>query len=309
MPNIISDSNFLKYPHLERFGTDEVDGINVGKCYVFPKIDGTNASFWWDAGKQAIACGSRNRHLSLDEDNAGFMAWTVKQQALIDLAKTHPDLVFYGEWLVPHSLKTYRDDAWRNLYVFDVLSRSTGDFLHFDAYSLLLRSFGVDFVPCMGVGQNPTYDVLCGWRDRNTYLLQDGAGAGEGIVIKQYGWKNRFARTTWAKLVTNSFRDAHVKEMGGAVINSKMIEEEIADEFVTAHMVEKIVAKIRNDQGQFGARNIPQLLGMTFHDLVAEELWEAIKKHKNPKIDFRALNHCVIARVKKLMPELFGIAA
>ena len=301
-------SNFLKYPHLERFGTDEVDGINIGKCYVFPKIDGTNASFWWDADKQTLACGSRNRHLSMDEDNQGFMAWAVKQQAIIELAKAHPDLVFYGEWLVPHSLKTYRDDAWRNLYIFDVLSRSNGNFLHFDAYSPLLKSFGVDFVPCMGVGQNPTYDVLCGWRDRNTYLLQDGTGAGEGIVIKQYGWKNRFARTTWAKLVTNSFRDAHVKEMGGAVINSKMIEEEIADEFVTAHMVEKIVAKIRNDQGQFGSRNISQLLGMTFHDLVVEELWEAVKKHKNPKIDFRTLNNCAIARVKRLKPELFGIS-
>ena len=30
---------FQKYMHLERFGTDEVDGINLGECHVFPKLD------------------------------------------------------------------------------------------------------------------------------------------------------------------------------------------------------------------------------------------------------------------------------
>jgi len=32
---------FRKYQHIERFGTDEVDGIEFGKCYIFYKIDGT----------------------------------------------------------------------------------------------------------------------------------------------------------------------------------------------------------------------------------------------------------------------------
>ena len=30
---------FRKYQHIERFGTDEVDGIEIGTTYVFPKID------------------------------------------------------------------------------------------------------------------------------------------------------------------------------------------------------------------------------------------------------------------------------
>lgn len=300
-------SEFVKYPHLERFGTDEVDGINIGKCHIFPKIDGTNASFWAGPDDVGLRCGSRNRELSLGDDNAGFMAWATQQQNLRELALDFADLVFYGEWLVPHSLKTYRDDAWRKLYVFDVFDRAAGDFLHFDRYSALLKDYDVDFVPCIGAGQNPTYEVLSEWRDRNTYLLQEGKGSGEGIVVKQYGWKNRFGRTTWAKLVTNHFKDKHVVEMGGAVINTKMVEDEIAEEFVTQHLVDKIVAKIRVESGAFGARDIPRLLSQAYHDLVTEELWQALKKHRNPKIDFKTLNHCSIARVKQLMPELFGL--
>ena len=35
---------FKKYQHIERLGTLEVEGIELGTCYVFPKIDGTNGS-------------------------------------------------------------------------------------------------------------------------------------------------------------------------------------------------------------------------------------------------------------------------
>lgn len=30
--------SFIKYQHLERYGNTEVEGIEVGTCYVFPKI-------------------------------------------------------------------------------------------------------------------------------------------------------------------------------------------------------------------------------------------------------------------------------
>jgi len=301
--SVENGSMHIKYIHLERFGTDEVDGINIGECHIFPKLDGTNASVWYHDG--GIACGSRNRLLAVDDDNAGFCAWANGQENLIRMASENPALRFFGEWLVPHSLKTYREDAWRRFYVFDVAD-SSGEFLHYDDYSEICKSFAVDFIPCTLVARNPTYEVLLKAVENNRFMLMDNAGFGEGIVIKQYGYKNRFHRTTWAKLITNAFKDEHVKEMGGSVVNIKLIEEEIAEQFITAHMVEKIIAKIRTEQGAFSARCIPQLLGMAFHDLVTEELWQAIKQHKNPKIDFKTLNHCAISRVKQLKPELFG---
>src|SRR5258708_798618 len=120
-----TENELLKYVHIEQFGTDEVDGINVETCHVFPKIDGTNASVWKHSELE-VACGSRNLFLAPGtEDNGGFR--------------------------------------------------------------------------------------------------------------------------------------------------------------------------------QFGSKNIPQLLGMAFHDLVTENLWEALKKHKNPKVDFKTLQFCSINRVKELL--------
>jgi hypothetical protein len=301
---------FVKYPHLERFGTDEVDGINLGQCHIFPKIDGTNASAWMEGSW--LAAGSRTRVLTVEEDNAGFCAWLLKDPAAEpyrQLLVEEPTLRLYGEWLVPHSLKTYREDAWRKFYVFDVLDES-GEFLHYDEYWPICQKYGVEAIPCGLKARNPTYEILLDAAQKNRYLLQENAGAGEGVVIKQYGWRNRFFRTTWAKLVLNAFKDKHIAAMGGAVRDVPMVEEKIVEEFITPHMIEKIIAKIRlsKDEAAFGARDIPRLLGETFHDLVTEELWEAIKKHRNLKIDFRALNHLAIGRVKHLKPELFGIA-
>jgi len=40
----MSEGKFMKYQHVERYGTDEVEGIELGETYIFPKIDGTNGS-------------------------------------------------------------------------------------------------------------------------------------------------------------------------------------------------------------------------------------------------------------------------
>lgn len=296
--------NFEKYTHLERFGTDEVDGINIGTCYIFPKLDGTNASAWVDYDLN-ICAGSRNRQLSLDNDNAGFMAWLIEQKNWQQALSENHNLRFYGEWLVPHSLKTYREDAWRRFYVFDV-TREDGSYLTYDQYKTICDKYNLDYIPCTLKVKNPTYEVLHEETLRNKFMIQENAGHGEGVVIKNYEFRNKFGRIAFAKLITNTFKDQHIKEMGGSSIEIKMVEEEIANEFVTPHMVDKVVEKIRVQNGSFNARNIPQLLGMTFHDLVTEELWEAIKKHKNPKIDFKTLHHFTVRRVKEVKREVFG---
>ncbi len=109
---------FIKYQHLERFGSTEVGQIEFGECFVFPKIDGTNASVW--LYNEQICAASRTRQLSLEKDNAGFYEWVLKQDNIKNYLLENPTHRLFGEWLCPHSLKTYRQDAWRRFYVFDV---------------------------------------------------------------------------------------------------------------------------------------------------------------------------------------------
>lgn len=295
---------FNKYMHLERLGTTEVEGIEVGYTYVFPKIDGTNGQVWLSEEGQIMA-GSRNRTLSSESDNAGFYAWASTNQKLKDYFKKYPHHTLYGEWLVPHSIKTYRDDAWRRFYIFDVLDQFTGAFIHYENYRQNLIDSELDFLAPIATVRNGSLDKYLTCLEKNTFLLKDGSGVGEGIVIKNYSWQNKFGRVTWAKLITNSFKEAHHSAMGAPEVGGKIIEEVIIEEFLTEHLVLKTKAKIEVENEGWQSKFIPQLLGRVWNDLITEEIWEIIKKHKNPKIDFSVLNRLAIQKVKFVLKDVF----
>ena len=52
--------------------------------------------------------------------------------------------------------------------------------------------------------------------------------------------------------------------------------------------------------------DIPRLLQTVFYDLINEELWNIIKKHKNPRIDFAYLQRLTITKVKEKRKDIFN---
>ena len=300
---------FVKYMHLERYGNEEVDGIEQGTTYVFPKLDGTNAQVWLNEDG-TIGAGSRNRTLSIENDNAGFMNWAVKQDNLKLFLSHYHWLNVYGEWLVPHSLKTYRDDAWRKFYIFDLVDAETGEFFSYEMMKDVLDAYELDYLAPIAIIKNGNREHYEKCLDKNVFLIKDGMGVGEGIVIKNYEWQNKFGNTVWAKMITNNFKEIHHREMGAPVIGGETLEEKIVDEYVDAHLIDKVVSKIENDRVDcdmaFNPRDIPRLLQTVFYDLINEELWNIIKKHKNPKIDFAYLQRLTITKVKQERKDIFN---
>ena len=299
---------FKKYMHIERFGTPETNGIENGMCYVFPKIDGTNSQLWFVETKdrmiRQLFAGSRNRQLELDNDNAGFYNWAIEQKNIWDFFNKYPNLRLYGEWLVPHSLKTYKENAWRNFYVFDVMDGE--NYLPYEGYKELLEPFGIEYIPAICKVENPTYERLIAQLEKNGYLIEDGKGVGEGIVIKNYNYKNKFGRQTWAKIVTNEFKAKHQKTQITEIKEAKIIEEEICKKYVTKSLIEKELAKIENENGgDWSSKFIPRLINTVFYCLVKEESWNFVKEFKNPTIDFNRLSYFCTQQIKKNMQNLF----
>lgn len=318
---------FRKYDHLERFGTEEVEGIEIGEVLIFPKIDGSNASIWaqpitsvgdptaipGDQGwtfpvsfGQRVYAGSRNRILSDESDNAGFHAWVQKQEWMRNFFEAHPDWTIYGEWLVEHTIKTYRDDAWQRFWAFDVFCRDKGKYLHYDIYAPILQEAGFDVIePIIRYKSPPTEQQLIWDAQNNTYLMQDGH-VGEGVVIKNYDFVNKCNRTTWAKLVRAEFKEENRRAFGTTEKEGeKSVEGEIAEKYVTKALVDKTLAKIKLD-GEFERRTgIPRLLQTVFYDLVREETWNYVKEHNNPVIDYKKLRNYTTYWIKKHVPELF----
>jgi len=304
---------FRQYMHLVKFGMTEVEGIEFGKVYIFPKIDGTNASTWLCEPLSIIEAGSRTRGLSEESDNAGFYSWVVQQQHLKQFHAAYPKLRLYGEWLVPHTFKGYREDAWRKFYVFDVYNDETQTYLSYDQYQPILEQFGVDYIPPLAIIKNASYDNFLKYLNENKYLCPDNGEPGEGIVIKNYDYYNRFERQVWAKIVRQEFKEQHYKTMGAPEINSSMMNEErIVDTTVTLALIDKTMAKIVNGrqmQGQLGtvwnSKMIPELLNRVFYDVVTEEFWDAWKDIDFGTVNGKTLRALVTQKIKTLKPEIF----
>lgn len=291
-----------RYQHVERFGTDEVQGIELGLCYIFPKIDGTNAVMWSEDG--VLQFGSRNRHLNEGKDNGGFMTAIMSEPLKYEkFFEEFPNVTLYGEWLIPHSLKTYRDEAWKKFYVFDI-KNADGSYIPYPIYKEVLDRLGIDYIPCLAEGINLTYEQLLWEMNKNTYLIKDGEGLGEGIVIKNYEYVNPYGRRTWAKMVRTEFKEKNAKEFGHNTLNARdMVELEIVNKFLTPEFIDKEYQKLAIDG--WNSKKIPQLLGTVFHTFITEEIWTALKEFNMPTINFKTLNCLVIAEIKKVKKELF----
>ena len=313
--------SYRKYDHVERLGHREVHGIDTGTVHVFPKLDGTNGVVWFDQDSGKVLCGSRNKVCTIEQDNAGFAAWVnsedPKAVALRAFCVRYPHLIVYGEWMVPHTLKTYYDGVWRRFWIFDVYFRGSegAGYLSFGNYSAMPHLNQCDLIYPIAVIDDPTPERLAVMLATNTYLIQQGAGVGEGIVLKNYLWVNRFGRQPWAKMIHEEFSAGKREPKSGPDVS---VESTIADEFCTATLVNKTRAKIRveiaNSEGvavedvesAYRSKVIPRLIGSVYHDLVVEEIWAILKKRKGITIDFNRLAYTVAERTKELAKDLFS---
>ena len=314
-------SDYVKYQHVEKLGNTEVDGILIGDVYVFPKIDGTNGHAWYDEDSviNASKCtnleangmryGSRNRELTEGSDNAGFRGSMVQDESLTRLCQAVAPAHVFGEWLVPHSLKSYRDDAWRKFYVFDIVEKNSDGIamhMHYDDLAEVCRSCDVEFIAPLRILHNPGIENIQKAIGENTFLLKDGEGVGEGVVLKNYSFINGYGRQTWAKVVTAEFKDKHRKEMGAPKSScTALVEEKITEEYCTGALIDKVHAKICIENDGWSSKFIPRLLQTVMYDLVREHSWDYVKKFRYPVVNYKTLNQFVVMKIKQHKPELF----
>lgn len=297
--------SFIKYPHIERFGKVDVEGIVAGDCYIFPKIDGTNASVWFENG---IHCGSRNRELSFNTDNAGFMDSIASDENIKNFLVNHKTLRLFGEWLVPHTFKGYAKYAWRKFYVFDVaIVKDDGalEFIPYNEYKPLLDEAKIEYIPAVKVIKNPSREELVHELNNNFFLVETADRPGEGIVIKNYEFKNKWGRNCFAKIVHQEFKDANLKSFGTPEGGTLKVEEEIINSYLTEALCEKTFANVKNEMPDGGRGVIPRVLETIYHELVTEEIWNMLKDFNSPTIDFKLLRALCISETKKKLPQMF----
>lgn len=296
---------YRTYQHIEKLGNKEVEGILKGKCSIQPKIDGTNGVVWLgDDG--IIHAGSRNRDLSLDNDNADFYNSIIKDETIAKYLKDHPDHYLYGEWLVPHTIKYYDPSAWKHFYVFDVYTVEKG-YLPYDIYSKELTSYDIRFIPEIACITDPTMEDLTKYLKETKYLIPEDKMS-EGIIIKNYEYRNQYGRCTYAKIVAEEFFNTKsILRMKNHEAKDKTSEKDIVTMMLSEPLIRKEFAKIKLAYPDIRRQElIGRTLNTIFHVFIHEELLDYIEK-KKPLINFYYLKKECDERVKEVLrSELFS---
>lgn len=306
-------AKFHKYLHVYRLGVDDVAGILAGTCYVTPKMDGTNSSVWFDLDKNEVCAGSRTRELNMEKDNAEFYYWAVKTNAdeavaIRNFVTENPRYTVCGEWLGLNkfvgNIKDYDDAARGHLWVFDMYDNDEEHYVKYDIVLEFAKEYGFDnyVLPCLGVFENPTEDELLEVAKNNKFMLDNANHAGEGIVIKNYDYRNAYGHFEVAKIVLDEYKQNKAQSKKVEIKPGEM-EQAVVDLYCTDAEMAKNKAKVALACGleEFDNRNnkcIGMFLNFCFYDSVLSEAPNWVKKLKNPTIDFRALQALVFTKAR-----------
>ncbi|MBR4496959.1 MAG: hypothetical protein IKP12_07505 [Acholeplasmatales bacterium] len=296
---------YKSYQHIEKLGTSETEGILKGEVHLSYKIDGSNGCIYLkDNGE--LGFGSRKRELSITEDNMGFMTSFVTDKSLYskfeEILKKNPNFIIYGEWLVPVTIKRYGKDAWKKFYVFDVFNNEDGTYLPFNNYKEMLDEYGLLYIPEIAVLNDPSEEDIKEYLDKTgEFLITEGLG--EGIVIKNYDYKNKYGRRTWAKILTEDFKK-NKKELRKRIHIAKNegdIELLIVNYYLTSEHVLKEKYKIEEKYGGWSSKNIFELLNRVYDEFLKDNFELILKRYKDPTINFKLLRQYSNDFVKEII--------
>jgi len=279
-----------KYPKIYSFYKDECLGILNGTVYVEEKIDGAQTSIWLDGDE--LRMGSRNN----DVTNDSFRGFTDYARSFNDgvflrFLKENPSYILYGEWLVPHSIH-YPKERYNHFYLYDIFDTSTGKML-----PELIFPLEVMRAPLLAVLESPSIEMVRKFIGHSPL----GAAKGEGIVIKNFDFINKFGNSCHAKMVIENFKEVStvkIRHGGGD------FEAHCCNLYVTQARVRKIMHKIECGNMHHMAYRA-RVLATIYHDILTEEITNIAKKCTSP-FDFRLFERMVKESSLPLFSALKG---
>lgn len=306
-------SKYKSFLHVLRLSRPECEGYLNGHINVAVKLDGTCAVMWYDTDDNKIHYGSRKREIDMFNDNAGFAAYCEAGvddgiENLKNILRLNPNLIFYGEWLAgcagrkfTGTIKSYLQGG---LYLFAVYDFAAERYLTHDEWIPLVEDVYDKILRPIAVLDNPTEEEVDAFLEKTTYNLPSGT-LGEGIVLYNYDFRDKFGQWEVAKIVRSEFLSSKSKGMKKADVAATDIERDIAETYITdaeiAKEQNKIMLELGEDVWISDNKHIGRLISTVWHEFITDSLPTVIKKYKNPTIDFARLNGLSNQRVRQFL--------
>jgi len=310
---------FKKYPDIERLGSEDNKDIlafNEDTLVIEEKVDGGNGSFWIEEENNLIHFGSRNRDLTIENDNKAFARQQIQLKEHLQALekegiKLNPDYYYYGEWMAKHTI-TYTKAPF--MIGLDIRLKHAnnqegfGFFLGRDAKEQEFARINLECVPCIWRG---TVGELKKLNIRE--LIPKSKyydGFAEGIVIKNYCRKHPYDNhQLYAKLVRDEFKEDN-KAVFGSLKGQITDTTKIIEEFCTDARIRKAVLKFVNEDNlKLELALMQKVPTYVIKDILKEEFSTIYDKYKF--IDFKEMKQKIPKKclmiIKDMMVEKAGL--
>lgn len=285
---------FKAYPKIHRLGKEETDGIlDEGIIIVQEKVDGANTSIWNDDG--VIKCGSRTRELPDTESFNGFVEWVRDNKVIVDYLTANPSHTLFGEWLVRHTI-AYNETSYKKWYLYDILTND--GFMNLKDVVAISEEKGFDYPTIFAEGVL-TLDEIKSHVGKTTL-----GEHGEGVVLKRHGFINKFGDHSYAKIVTEKFKEDNGITFGGNNKHSEVYQEMyFVNKYCTLARVQKIMNKLQPEiDKRLDLEHIPRIASTCYHDMITEEGWEIAKAQR--VVDFKTLQRLANKKFIQIYKDL-----
>lgn len=294
----------FKYQHIvSQFTDKKAIGLLNGEVILQPKLDGSNCQMWMEDGELIVT--SRQRILSSASDNQNCYKTLVKQEKYLNFFRCYPNIKLIGEWLILHKIQ-YEDSAYNKFYVFDGMFLNTlyeddngsggGDYVPYDYLQEKLSQFDIESVPCelcpelcpnLEIGDTHLFQL-----ETARYLLKEEASGGEGVVLKNYDYKNPYGKSIWVKVIN---KEAY-RQKQRIYVQKEYAQSDI--EFVRnnldEHFLDKCYNKM-NEESEFLRTHIGEYIKLCkndfFEDYITEDSNIQNHNHINSMIAKTALKY------------------
>ena len=270
-----------KYMSIERYGKASTQDVIKEGDYITitEKIDGSNASFCLDnENPLGVSCYSRNQPLTEENRLRGHYDWIINNITPIK-EKLNPNYRYIGEWLVSHKV-VYKEDAYYNFYLFSIWDEKNEQYLHDDIVKAEAKRLGLKTPEYFYEGEYISFEHLMSFVGKSNLTLEPNTG--EGVVVKNVNYTDRFGKQVFVKLVSEKFAEVQKQKLPKTPNKDNAFTSAIQS-VLTKARVEKLLYKLLDEQiidedyGIEDMGNLLKLLGSRVYDDICKEEFETIQ--------------------------------
>ena len=256
-------------------GTDAIRPKNTGAfepgdiIQITTKIDGANASIAWDETTSKLEIFSRTNLLNSPGALRGFYDYVKTEIEPKTDWSIYKDFVFFGEWCVGHTIKSYNKEWFNKWRVYDIWCKSTGCYVSQEQVKAICKQLSLNYIEELYYGPFISWDHCKSFLNK---LIAYGPEQ-EGIVIKNQSKLNNENNKApaYLKIVNECFKESQHSKKEKKTLDpeaeaAKAEAVKLAASIVTEARVRKLILKLV-DEGLVPAELQPKDMGAVMKQL------------------------------------------